>query len=202
LAAIAAGTRKAAKFLSHADSDKLSSPVIHNLQILQSGPDLAMVHRRPTLRRLHKGDPIYLCFCPFTLLKQFKLGFDREYFVGHVSDEHARIYEIALKAQAAALEMIRPGVLAEEVHFASLEVYRSAGFGICYRTGRGVGYSHLERPEFKDGDRTRLQVGMTFAVDGGITIAGEFGARVGDSIVVTEDGFEYLTPYPKQLQVL
>ena len=46
------------------------------------------------------------------------------------------------------------------------------------------------------------QAGMTFAVDGGITIEGQFGARVGDSIVVTEDGFEYLTPYPKQLQVI
>jgi len=98
--------------------------------------------------------------------------------------------------------MIRPGVLAEDVHFASLEVYHGAGFGICYRTGRGVGYSFLEQPEFKDGDKTPLQAGMTFAVDGGITIPGKFGARVGDSIVVTDDGFEYLTPYPKQLQVL
>jgi Xaa-Pro dipeptidase len=202
LAAMAAGTRKAAQFLDNRKSGRLYSPVIHNLQILQSGPDLAMVHRRPTLRRINNGDPIYLCFCPFTILKQFKLGFDREYFVGRVSDEYARIYEIALKAQAAALEMIRPGVRAEEVHLASLEIYQSEGFGICYRTGRGVGYSHLERPEFKAGDQTELQAGMTFAVDGGVTIEGEFGARVGDSIVVTEDGFEYLTPYPKHLQIL
>jgi Xaa-Pro aminopeptidase len=115
---------------------------------------------------------------------------------------HKIIYEIALKAQAAALAMIRPGVAAEDVHFASLEVYQSAGFGICYRTGRGVGYSFLEKPEFKDGDKTPLQAGMTFAVDGGITIPGEFGARVGDSVVVTEDGFEYLTPYPKELRIL
>jgi Xaa-Pro dipeptidase len=202
LAAIAAGTRKAAEFLGRRKSEKLYSPMIHNLQILQSGPELAMVHRRPTIRRLVKGDPVYMCFCPFTLFKQIKLGFDREYFVASVSDEHARIYEIALKAQAAALNTIRPGVRAEEVHFASLEVYQSEGFGICYRTGRGVGHSYLERPEFKDGDRTILQAGMTFAVDGGITIEGEFGARVGDSIVVTEDGFEFLTPYPKQLQIL
>jgi len=202
LAAIAAGTRKAAAFLGNRKSERLYSPVIHNLQILQSGPELAMVHRRPTLRRINKGDPVYLCFCPFTLFKQFKLGFDREYFVGSVSDEHARIYEIALKAQTAALAMIRPGVRAEEVYFASLEIYQSEGFGICYRTGRGVGYSRLERPEFKDGDQTILQAGMTFAVDGGITLEGEFGARVGDSIVVTEDGFEYLTPYPKQLRIL
>ena len=202
LAAIAAGTRKAAEFLGDRKSDRYHSPVVYNLQILQSGPDLAMVHRRPTLRRINKGDPIYMCFCPFTFLKQFKLGFDREYFVGSVSNEHARVYEIALKAQAAALDMIRPGVRAEEVHFASLEVYRSEGFGICYRTGRGVGYSHLERPEFKNGDQTILQAGMTFAVDGGITIEREFGARVGDSIVVTEDGFECLTPCPKKLQIL
>ena len=65
-----------------------------------------MVHRRPTIRRIHKGDPVYMCFCPFTLYKQIKLGFDREYFVGSVTDEHARIYEIARKAQAAALEFI------------------------------------------------------------------------------------------------
>ncbi|MCP4628383.1 MAG: aminopeptidase P family protein [bacterium] len=202
LAAITAGTRRAAEFLGNRESEKLYSPIIHDLQIFQSGPDLAMVHRRPTIRRLAKGDPVYMCFCPLTLFKQVKLGFDREYFVGSVSDEHAGIYDIALKAQAAALDMIRPGVPAEEVHFASLEVYQSAGFGICYRTGRGVGYSHLESPEFKDGDKTILQPGMTFAVDGGITIEGEFGARVGDSIVVTEGGFEYLTPYPKNLRIL
>ena len=202
LAGIAAGTRKAAELLGSKSHEMLHSPVIHNLQILQSGPDLAMVHRRPTNRRLTQGDPVYLCFCPFTLYKQIKLGFDREYFVGRVSDEHARVYEIALLAQAAALNAIRPGVKAEDVHFAALEVYQTNGFGICYRTGRGIGYSYLEPPEFKEGDKTILQPGMTFAVDGGITIEGEFGARVGDSIVVTDDGFEYLTPYPKELRVL
>ena len=202
LAASTAGTRKAAEFIGNQNSDRLLSPIIHNLQIFQTGSDLSMVHRRPTLRRIQKGDPVYMCFCPFTLFKQIKLGFDREYFVGYVSDEHARIYEISLKAQAAALEAIRPGVKAEDVHFASLEVYQTEGFGICYRTGRGVGYSYLEPPEFKAGDKTILRPGMTFAVDGGITIEGEFGARVGDSIVVTDDGFEYLTPYPKKLRIL
>ena len=161
-----------------------------------------MVHRRSTVRRIQRGDPIYMCFCGVANFKQFKLGFDREYFVGKVTDEQARLYEAALEAQEAALKTIRPGILAEEVHAASLEVYREAGFGICNRTGRGIGYSFLERPEFKDGDKTPLQPGMTLAVDGGITIPGEFGARVGDSIVVTEDGFEYLTPYPKELRTL
>jgi Xaa-Pro aminopeptidase len=202
LAALNAGTHKAAELIGTKNGLSDFSPMIHDLQILQSGPNLSMVHGRPTLRRIEKGDPIYLCFCPFTLFKQIKLGFDREFFVGRVSDEHAKVYQIALKAQAAALAMIRPGVPAEDVHFASLEVYQRAGFGICYRTDRGVGYSFLEKPEFKEGDKTPLQAGMTFAVDGGITIPGKFGARVGDSIVVTEDGYEYLTPYPKDLRIV
>jgi Xaa-Pro dipeptidase len=202
LAVISGGTRKAAEFLSREDSNRLLSPMIHNLQILQSGRDLSMVHRRPTVRRIRRGDPVYMCFCEMVDFKNVKLGFDRQYFLGTVTDEHARIYEIALKAQAAALDSIRPGVPAEEVHAASLEVYREAGFGICYRTGRGIGYSLLEEPELKSGNKTPLRVGMTFAVDGAITIPGEFGARVGDSIVVTEGGFEYLTPYPKEPRIL
>ncbi len=43
---------------------------------------------------------------------------------------------------------------------------------------------------------------MSFAVDGGITVAGDFGTRVGDSVVVTDHGFEYLTDFPRELTVL
>lgn len=54
----------------------------------------------------------------------------------------------------------------------------------------------------KTGDKTPLEKGMTLCLDGGITIPGEFGARVGDSFVVTETGLEILTPYPKDLKSL
>ncbi|NIN01818.1 MAG: M24 family metallopeptidase [candidate division Zixibacteria bacterium] len=162
----------------------------------------AMVHRRPTVRTIQRGDPVYMCFCGIANFKHFKLGFDREYFVGRVKDEHARIYEIAIRAQQAALDVIRPGVTAEEVHKAPNEVYQEAGFGSAYGTGRGIRYSILERPQLKDGDKTPLQSGMTLAVDGGVTVPGQFGARVGDSVVVTEGGYEFLTPYPKDLRIL
>jgi Xaa-Pro aminopeptidase len=176
--------------------------MVHNLQILQSGRDTAMVHRRPTLRQIEKGDPVYLCFCGLLTYKNYKPGFDREFFVGTATEEQAKAYEVTVRAQSAALNTIKPGVIAEDVHFAAEAVYRAAGFAPAYRTGRAIGCSIIEKPELKAGDKTVLRAGMTFAVDGGITVAGKFGTRVGDSIVVTNEGFECLTPYPKEIRVL
>ncbi len=201
LAVISAGTRKAASFLDE-DGDRFVSPTIHNLQILQSGTDTCMVHRRSSTRRLRRGDPVYLCFCGIANFRGYKLGFDREFFVGDATDKQARIYETAVAAQQAALAAIRPGITCEAVNAAAEAVYREAGFHPGYRTGRSIGCSFLEPPELKRGETRILEVGMTFAVDGGITIEGEFGGRIGDSIVVTPDGFDYLTPYPRDLAVV
>lgn len=201
LAVHAAGTRKAASLLD-LGLDRFVSPTIYNLQVLQSGHDTCMVHRRSSVRKIEKGDPVYLCFCGIANFKNYKLGFDRQFFVGSIADEHARIYETAVKAQEAALATIRPGVPCEEVNAAAEEIYREAGFGAPYRTGRSIGCSFLEMPELKRGDRTPLAAGMTLAVDGGITVPHEFGGRIGDSVVVTESGFEYLTPYSKDITIV
>ena len=56
------GTRRAADFLTDT-AEAFVSPMIHNLQIVQSGPHTAMVHRRASTRRLERGDPVYMCFC-------------------------------------------------------------------------------------------------------------------------------------------
>ncbi len=202
LAVIEAGTRKAAGFLTDQGLEAFMSPTVHHLQVLQSGHHTSMVHRRSSVRRLQKGDPVYFCFCGMVNFKQYKLGFDREYFIGSVTDEQARTYEACIAAQEAALAQVKPGALAEDVHLAANEVYRSAGFAPGYRTGRAVGISNLEAPELKDGDKTVLREGMTFAVDGGITVPGKFGARVGDTVAVTSDGHEIFTPYPKHLTVV
>jgi Xaa-Pro aminopeptidase len=202
LACIAAGTRKAAEIIGGEDAASLMSPMIYNLQVLQSGHFTSYTHLHPTVRRIQRGDPVYMCFCPIAHFKQFKLGYDREYFVGEVTDEIARIYNTAIEAQSAAIREVRPGAIAEEVHGAAVDVYRTAGFGPSYRTGRAIGYSSLERPELKDGDRTVLKPGMTFAVDGGITVPDVFGARVGDTVIVTENGYEIATEYPRELTVL
>lgn len=201
LAVIDAGTRRAASFLTDKGWDRFISPMIHNLQILQSGQDTSMVHRRASVRHYRRGDPVYFCFCNMAQFKQYKLGFDRMFHIGEASDDAARVQQAAIDAQQAAIAAIRPGIEAQDVAAAANEVYASRGFETGYRTGRSIGMAYLEAPELKAGDTTILQPGMTFAVDGGISIDGVTAGRIGDSIVVTEAGCDYITNYPRELLI-
>ena len=202
LAVIDAGTRKAAGFLTDKGWEAFVSPMIHNLQVMQSGRDTSMVHRRASVKTLEKGDPVYFCFCNMAQFKQYKLGFDRMFFIQELSDKAAEVQQAAIDAQQAALAALKPGVTAESIAAAADEVYHSRGYETGYRTGRSIGMSYLEAPELKAGDKTVLQPGMTFAVDGGISVDGALGGRIGDSVVVTETGFDYLTEYPRQVLVV
>jgi len=199
LAVINAGTRKAAGFLTARGWDSFISPMIHNLQVMQSGRDTSMVHRRASVKLLEKGDPVYFCFCNMAQFKLYKLGFDRMFFIKDISDEAARVQQAAIDAQKAAIAAIRPGVTAESIAAAADEIYAERGYTTGYRTGRSIGMSYLESPELKAGDTTILQPGMTFAVDGGISVDGKLGGRIGDSVVVTATGCDYLTSYSRDI---
>ena len=144
LAVIDAGSRKAADFLTAKGWDRFVSPMIHNLQIMQSGKDASMVHRRASVKTLEKFDPVYFCFCNMAQFKQYKLGFDRMFHIGDVKDEDRKVQLAAIEAQQAGIAAIRPGVLAEDVAAAANEVYRERGYETGYRTGRSIGVAYLE----------------------------------------------------------
>ncbi|MEL0166112.1 MAG: Xaa-Pro peptidase family protein [Alphaproteobacteria bacterium] len=201
LAVIDAGTRAAAGFLTASGWERFVSPMIHNLQILQSGRDSSMVHRRASVKAYDRGDPVYFCFCNMAQFKQYKLGFDRMFHIGAISPAAGAVQQAAIDAQQAAIAAIRPGVAAEDIAAAANEIYQQRGYETGYRTGRSIGVAYLEAPELKAGDKTILQPGMTFAVDGGISIDGELAGRIGDSIVVTETGCDYLTHYRREIMV-
>ena len=202
LAVLAGGTRKAAELLSENADERLASPMLHFLQILKSGSETSMMHRRSTLRPIERGDPVFMCCCGIANFRHVKLGFDRSVFVHEASDDHLRWAETARRTQAAALETIRPGVSAEDVHYAGMEVLRSAGIEPAGRTGRAIGYSYLEKPELTEGDKTILRPGMALAVDGNVTIKGQFACQFGDSVIATEYGFDFLTEYPREVRII
>jgi len=200
LATMAAGTRMAAELLETHYDDPYKFPNAHFLQIMASGTDTTMPHHRASTKRLKRAEPVFLCFCGMTNFRRFKLGFDRMFWVGEVADpRHEELYAVAVESQRAALAAIRPGVTAESVHAAYARVIQGAGHEYPFRCGRTTGYSYLERPQLIFGDRTELRPGMVMAVDGSVNVPGFFRAQVGDSILVTESGYEPLTAYSKEI---
>ena len=197
LATSQGGTRKAAEILAAHYGETEMSPNTHFLQIMASGKDIIKTHHRASTRVMRRGEPVFLCFCGMTNFHRFKLGFDRTFWIGEIADKaQAEVYEVAVSSQRAALEVLGPGVTAESVHAAYAEVIQGAGFEYPFRCGRATGFSFLETPQLVTGDKTVLQPGMVFAVDGSVSTH-DFRAQVGDSFIITEDGWEAVTAHPK-----
>ncbi|MCP9483717.1 Xaa-Pro peptidase family protein [Shimia sp. CNT1-13L.2] len=199
LAISQAGTRTAAGLLAAHYDDRDMSPTTHFLQIMASGDTITKTHHRASTRVMRRTEPVFLCFCGMTNFHRFKLGFDRTFWIESADPAQVALYETAVKSQQAALAALCPGVTAESVHAAYAEVIQEAGFDYPFRCGRATGFSFLEHPQLVTGDTTILQPGMVLAVDGSVA-TNDFRAQVGDSFIITEDGYEPLTNHPKTLE--
>ena len=203
LATAQAGTRKAAEILENEFKESDISPLIHFLQIMASGKDLPKTHHRSSIKLIKDGDPVFLCFCGMTNFHKFKLGFDRTFWLKEIRDKtQIKTYETAVQSQKAALSVLGPGVKAEDVHAAYADTIQSAGYPYpTFRCGRATGFSMLEEPQLVAGNKTILQPGMVFAVDGSANEE-TFRAQVGDSFIITEDGYEQITNFSKKIEDL
>ncbi|MDA8635170.1 Xaa-Pro peptidase family protein [Rhodobacteraceae bacterium] len=194
-----AGTRKAADLLTRHYADTDMSPNTHFLQIMASGDSIIKTHHRASTRIMHKGDPVFLCFCGMTNFHRFKLGFDRTFWINDAPKDQIAVYEVAVASQKAALDALRPSVTAESIHAEYANVIQEAGYDYPFRCGRATGFSFLETPQLVTGDKTIIQPGMVLAIDGSVSVE-TFRAQVGDSVIVTEDGWEPLTQHSKAVQ--
>ena len=200
LATSKGGTLKAAELLALHYDDGDMSPNTHFLQIMASGPDIVKTHHRASTRSMRRGEPVFLCFCGMTNFHRFKLGFDRTFWIGEIADQSEEaVYDVAVASQKAALDALRPGVTAESVHAAYADVIQTAGYDYPFRCGRATGFSFLEAPQLVTGDKTIIQPGMVLAVDGSVSVE-TFRAQVGDSVIITENGWEALTRHPKSVE--
>jgi Xaa-Pro aminopeptidase len=125
-------------------------------------------------------------------------------FTGEQSEGFDAVHSIVRRAHDAAIDAVEPGVTAEEIDAAAREVIEAAGYGeqFVHRTGHGVGVEVHEPPYIVAGNDRELEPGMVFSVEPSIYLEGEFGIRIEDLIVVTEDGHERLNNSPLEWEPL
>lgn len=151
---------------------------------------------------IQPGDSVI--FDIFTPISRYWCDMTRTVFYKTVSDEQREVYELVRRANQAAEDMIRPGVLLSDLDKAARDLITAGGYGpyFTHRLGHGCGLECHEPPDVSGVSDTPLEPGMVFSIEPGIYLPGKFGVRIEDLVLVTEDGCEVLNHYPKDLQVV
>ncbi len=125
--------------------------------------------------------------------KQERVGFDLE-----------EIHGVIVKAQHAALAVIRDGVTAKEVDTAARKVIDDAGFGeyFTHGLGHGIGLEVHEAPYLRQNSTETLEAGMIITLEPGIYIPGWGGVRVEDDVLVRRESGGMLSTLSQSVSAL
>ena len=170
--------------------------------IVASGPRTAWPHAQPTHDKLR---PHALLLVDMgCMLDGYASDMTRMLFAGRPSSRVKRAYNAVLEAQLAAIDATRAGVAAAVVDRAARRVLAAHGLAraFVHSTGHGLGLEIHEEPRLGRKSKTVLQRGMAVTIEPGVYIEGFGGIRIEDTVVVTQNGCEVLTPTPKELRVL
>ena len=170
--------------------------------ILHAGGNTALPHSGPLDYRIQHGDPLIVDFG--ATYNGYCADITRTVFVGEASDEQRAFYTVVQRANEAGRRAARPGVSCELVDVAARQVFIDAGYEdlIRHRTGHGLGMEAHEAPYIVLGKKRLLEPGMVFTVEPGIYRMGEIGVRIEDNMLITQNGAESLTTFPRELLIV
>ncbi len=129
---------------------------------------------------------------------------ERTMILGKPTDRQKHYFEVMLKAQDAAIKALKPGALCADVDKAANKIIHEAGLKdlIRHHTGHGIGLQGHEPPWLDQGNQQELKSGMVVSIEPGIYRLEYAGFRHSDTAIITEDGYELVTYYPRDIESL
>jgi Xaa-Pro aminopeptidase len=170
--------------------------------IVAAGENGALPHAEPGDREIGAGELVV--FDMGAQLDGYCSDCTRTFATGELNGEASEAYELVLRAQAAALEAVRPGATGKEADAVPREIISEAGQGdhFGHGTGHGVGLEIHEAPRLATTSEDELAENNVVTVEPGVYLPGSFGVRIEDLVVVTAGGVRNLSGFPKELQVV
>jgi len=160
--------------------------------IVAFGANASRPHHQPTGRRLKKNDTVLIDFG--VRYKGYCCDLTRCFTLGRVGSLYKRAYQAVREAQAAALELVKPGVEVKDIDAAARGVIKEHNLPVYgHGTGHGLGLEVHEEPVISDKVKGRLQAGMVFTIEPGIYIPGKLGIRIEDDVLVTKTACKILS---------
>nr|WP_246143119.1 Xaa-Pro peptidase family protein [Macrococcus equipercicus] len=161
------------------------------------GDHAALPHGTPGSRTLKNGE--YVLFDLGVVYNGYCSDITRTVAFGETAPLHDTIHAIVTEANNRAIQLVKPGVRIADCDDAARSYITEQGYGdqFPHRLGHGLGISVHEFPDISSANDDCFKEGMVFTIEPGIYVEGEVGVRVEDDLVVTKDGCEVLTRYPK-----
>jgi Xaa-Pro dipeptidase len=167
-----------------------------------SGPNSSYPHYNDDQRVIQEKDIIVLDWgCKYN---NMCADMSRTVFVGGITEEERKVYEIVKASQEAGEKAAVKGAYIPDVDKAARDIIEKAGYGKYFftRLGHGIGYSVHEAPDIKASNKRNLEKGMVFSIEPGIYMAGNFGIRIENIVAVTDDGNEILNKSTKEIMII
>jgi Xaa-Pro dipeptidase len=166
------------------------------------GEKSADPHGNPGSKKLSKGD--FVLFDLGVVLDGYCSDITRTVIYGEPNEKQKEIYQTVLEAEIAALEECKIGTRIGDLDKTARSIITDAGYGnyFPHRLGHGLGIDVHEFPSLNENNDDQLQAGMTFTIEPGIYVPDVGGVRIEDDVLITNKGYETLTKYPKQLNVI
>ena len=170
--------------------------------IALAGANTSMPHGVPGNYKVKNGDFVLMDFG--AVYDGYHSDMTRTVCVGQPSEKMGKIYDIVLKAQLEALKKVKSGITGSELDGYARDIIDESGYGdfFGHSLGHGVGMEIHEFPTASSKSETILKENMVVTVEPGIYLPGEFGVRIEDFVVVTENSHQNLTNCPKKLIIL
>ena len=168
--------------------------------IVASGENSSKPHSMPTDRKIKQNDIITIDMgCK---INGYCSDMTRTIFVGEPSKEQKRIYNVVLENQKRVLDEIREGANIKTLSKSVESNFNLIGQTLIHSLGHGVGLDIHELPAINSKNDMLLKENMVITDEPGIYIAGNFGVRIEDTILVTKKGAISLTESDKECIIL
>ena len=167
--------------------------------IVLAGRNTSMPHGVPSDKKIEEGEFVLMDFG--AVYNGYHSDMTRTVCVGKPSEEMEKVYDIVLRAQEAGIEAARAGIMGSALDKVSRDIIEAAGYGECFghSLGHGVGLDIHEKPNASPNYKLPLSSGSVVTIEPGIYIAGKFGVRIEDFVILTENGCENMTKCAKNL---
>ncbi len=129
---------------------------------------------------------------------------ERTMVIGAPTARQRELFDHMLRVQETALAALRPGAECADVDRVVRAYYEEHDLMPYWKhhSGHAIGLRYHEGPFLDVGDHTTIQPGMVFTVEPGLYAPDLGGFRHSDTVLVTDDGIETLTYYPRDLDSL